>query len=253
MSFVFGSEEEKELQEEVRVGRVCLYPAWRREQLGAFLSQPPPRLIRGRMRSRGARRLPGLRGEGGGESLNVSLVRSTPGWTRVSVCECVCERVCSLLEAAPGRSHAGKLLPAGWSQLSAQEKAPLCPVTLLLLGLTSPVPGRQPGKSYRTVCEGLRRIPWQQKRKPSPVGGGREGGGGIHPLPKVGLEVLSGRAGCRFTMEMVLRWSIGSFSEGFWQLFSILGQKTFILHKRAINPNATHSSSFPHNWGLITK
>lgn len=183
----------------------------------------------------------------------MSLVRSTPGWTRVSVCECVCERVCSLLEAAPGRSHAGKLLPAGWSQLSAQEKAPLCPVALLLLGLTSPVLGRQPGKSYGTVCEGLRRIPWQQRRKPSPAGGGREGGGGIRPLPRLGLEVLSGRAGCRFTMEMVSRWSFRSSSKGPWHFFSILGQKTFILHKRATNPHATHSSSFPHNWGLITK
>lgn len=63
MSFVFGSEEEKELQEEVRVGHVCLYPAWRREQLGAFLSQPPPRLIRGRMRSRGPRRCRGCEGK----------------------------------------------------------------------------------------------------------------------------------------------------------------------------------------------
>lgn len=53
MSSVFGPAEEQALPEEARVRHVCLYPAWRREQLGAFLSQPPLRLIRGRMTSRG--------------------------------------------------------------------------------------------------------------------------------------------------------------------------------------------------------
>ena len=53
MSSVFGPAEEQALPEEARVRHVCLYPAWRPEQLGAFLSQPPLRLIRGRMTSRG--------------------------------------------------------------------------------------------------------------------------------------------------------------------------------------------------------
>lgn len=78
-----------------RVRHVCLYPAWRREQPGAFLWQPPLRLIRARMTSRSR----DAGGKGGGEPPNVSPV---------SVCVCV-----------RARWQQGNRSQAGWSRLSA--------------------------------------------------------------------------------------------------------------------------------------
>ncbi|KAJ7401405.1 hypothetical protein BTVI_96351 [Pitangus sulphuratus] len=66
-------------EEEAGVRHVCLYPAWRREQLGAFPWQPPVRLIKGQDDTSGTG-CRGCKGKGGREPLNVSLERGVDAW-----------------------------------------------------------------------------------------------------------------------------------------------------------------------------